>query len=71
MRKRSLATTLTAALAAGSVLPSCYTDFRDAAVSGAMDAVTVTVSDSITAAIPLPDLIRAVLFGPPQDEGDA
>jgi len=49
-----------AALLLGGGAPSCATDFRDSLIAGAMDAVSGTVTDSIRAVIPLPEILEAL-----------
>lgn len=52
-------------LAPGAAVASCMADMRDAAVTGAMDAVSGTITGTATAAYPLADFISriwAVIF---------
>lgn len=50
-------------LAGGAILQSCATDFRDAALGGAMDAVSGTVEESIRTVLPLADILAAAIAG--------
>jgi hypothetical protein len=61
MRRISRFKAFLAALLIGGIVPSCGTDFRDAALTGVLDAVSGTVTDSITTAVPVPDWIAAWL----------
>ncbi len=53
---------LAAWLAGGAVLPSCGTDLRDSVLIGVLDAVSGTITESIGAALPLPEWISAALY---------
>lgn len=48
---------LLAVLVPGVTMFSCVTDFRDAAVTGAMDFVSGSISNTMTAAWPLAELL--------------
>jgi len=61
MRRLSRFKAFLAALLVGGVVPSCGTDFRDAALTGVLDAVSSSVTDSITTAVPVADWVAAVL----------
>ncbi len=57
MRKTRILRAVLAAMVAGAILPSCMTDVRDAAVGGALDAVSGTVSDSLRTLLPVPECL--------------
>lgn len=64
MRTWTALKTFMAALLTGMILPACVIDMRDAAISGLMDAVTGSVSDSVRLAVPVADWVAKLLGYP-------
>ena len=55
-----------AALFTGWIMPACAIDMRDAAISGLMDAVSGSVSDTIRTAVPVADWVARLLGQNPE-----